>query len=86
MATLTLILHLAVASAGDCYLVTAEEIRPIPCDFSAPVTDALRYAAEDTPEARARMSRQEQRDVAAPRRATRGRTFGRGPTRNGSGR
>lgn len=75
MLTLTLIARLLVASSPDCYLVTSDEIRAIPCDFSAAATDALRYAADDAPEARARRARQQERDAVGPRRGPRSRTF-----------
>lgn len=52
-------------TADDCYLVTNERIERIQCDFRASVTDALRYAAADTPEARARRAQARQRTSAA---------------------
>jgi hypothetical protein len=82
MFALTVIMPLLVASAGECYLVTSDGISEIPCDFSAAATDALRYAAEETAEAKARRARQQQRDAAAPARGRFG-TFQRGPNRGG---
>jgi hypothetical protein len=80
MFALTLILPLLVASPGGCYLVTSEGIDPIPCDFSAAATDALRYAAEDAEAARAERDRQRRREEAALRRGPRASAFGRGST------
>lgn len=80
MFALTLILPLLVAAEGECYLVTSEGIDPIPCDFSAAATDALRYAAEDTEAARAARDRQQRREEAALRRGSRSSPFGRGST------
>jgi hypothetical protein len=74
---LTLVLPLLVASAGDCYLVTNDEIDEIPCDFSAASTDALRYSAEDDPEAKAKRAEEAQRD-ANRQRGPKYRAFRRG--------
>jgi hypothetical protein len=58
-----LLVALALAAADDCYLVTSVGIDEIACDFSASTTDALRYGAEDSPEARKKRAEQQQRDA-----------------------
>jgi hypothetical protein len=63
MLALAIVMPLLVASATDCYLVTGDGITRIPCDFRAATTDALRYAARDAPDARARRAEQQKRDA-----------------------
>jgi hypothetical protein len=62
-----LLLALSLAAADGCYLVTSVGIDEVPCDFSASATDALRYAAEDSPEAQRKRAEQQLRDARAPR-------------------
>lgn len=83
MLALTLILPLLVASAGDCYLVTNDEIEAIPCDFSAAATDALRYAAEDAEAAKPRKPEPPPRVAPAPQRSIRNGTYRRRSWRRG---
>jgi hypothetical protein len=64
-----LVAGMLFAASDDCYLVTNDRIDHIACDFRASVTDALRYAAADTPEARARRARERQLAVARTQRA-----------------
>ena len=44
---LPLLVPILLASVGDCYLVTNTRSEAIPCNFSASVTDALRYHAKE---------------------------------------
>lgn len=82
--TVALLARLLVASAGECYLVTADGIYDIPCDFSAATTDALRYGAEDSPAATARRAEQQERDTLERRRGPRGSAFPRSARRRDS--
>ena len=84
MLSLTLILPLLLASAGECHLVTNEKIELIPCDFSAATTDALRYAAEDADSARPRLPEPRQRVDPVIERAIRRGKYRRPSRRNPS--
>lgn len=85
MFPLAVIARLVAASPAGCYLVTSEGISTIPCEFSAAATDTLRYAADDSPEARAKRAAPRSREPVPPWRPPDARAFGRG-RRNGAPR